>query len=508
MSQTLLELSQIASLESKYARLFGSDYLMARAGRKAALYIADLIAAPATVTVLCGPGNNGGDGFVAACELRDAGYKVQCVQVAGIEPKTPEAKAARAKWEEAGGFVYEDPYNTEKADVVVDAMFGTGLKRPLKDLFLDAALWFNERQAIHVALDVPSGLDSQTGHWLGRAMGCVADHTITFLAGKPGLLTAHGPDAAGHIHIDNLGVSVPLSRLHMTEPVDFRHVIEPRKAYGSKRTYGRVGVIGGGKGTVGAAVIAARSALRMGAGAVYLELVEEKLGWIESAPEIMMRDEIKVEEMDALVVGPGLGFSDKARERVWAAVRSNVPLVLDADALSMMSEDEELLNAVSHREAFTVVTPHSGEAAKLLKITADEVEDDRVMRALDLAVCTGACSVLKGCGSIVTLRSSRLWINPTGTPALATAGSGDALAGMLGSFLAQGYDQLTATLAAVYLHGAAAEGCDSGILAGEIADCAANILQSWRRAANMTAVLGTEALSAHDRLVTQDIYTE
>lgn len=281
--------------------------------------------------------------------------------------------------------------------------------------------------------------------------------TITFLAGKIGLFTAEGPDACGLVHTDNLGVSIPLSNVNLIEPKDFLHVIQPRRLNTSKQDFGRVGVIGGGKGTVGAAIIAARSALTMGAGCVFVELVEDNLTLDVNCPELMFKDKIDFSKVNALVVGPGLGFSAKAKERLTEAIDSDVPLVLDADALTMIAEDEELLSKVAKREAHTVITPHAAEAGRILGMTAEEVNQDRLMRALDLSVLTGAVSVLKGVGTVIAQRSSRSWINPTGTPALSTAGSGDALSGMLAAMFAQKFELMTAVISAVYLHGAASE---------------------------------------------------
>lgn len=167
MSVSLLQIPQLRELEEKYARILGPGVLMERAGKAAAEFISDLYPAPARVTVVCGPGNNGGDGYRTAIELLNKEYDVNVVQVAGKAPKSEEAKAALAEWEKLGRTVYTDPYDTPKADIVVDAIFGIGLERPLKDEFLDAAMWFNERRALHVSLDIPSGLNSETGTWVG-----------------------------------------------------------------------------------------------------------------------------------------------------------------------------------------------------------------------------------------------------------------------------------------------------------------------------------------------------
>lgn len=225
MSVSLLQIPQLRELEEKYARILGPGVLMERAGKAAADFISDLYPAPARVTVVCGPGNNGGDGYRTAIELLKKEYDVNVVQVAGKTPKSEEAIAALAEWEKLGRTTYTDPYDTPKADIVVDAIFGIGLERPLKDEFLDATMWFNERRALHVSLDIPSGLNSETGTWVGDRAGCKADATISFLSGKVGLFTGLGPDACGRVKMENLGISIPLTKISLLEVKDFKHEI-------------------------------------------------------------------------------------------------------------------------------------------------------------------------------------------------------------------------------------------------------------------------------------------
>lgn len=506
MSETLLEVGQLRELEEKCARVLGQNTLMERAGSSAADYIASTIwpnEKKGTVTVLCGPGNNGGDGYVCARHLAQKGFTVVCVRVGGVNPKSAEAIEAKAQWEASGGLIIDDPYNAPKSDIVIDAIFGIGLSKEISGEFLDAVVWFNERQAVHVSLDIPSGLDAESGCWVGPRPGCFAEYTLTFLAGKAGLFTAEGPQACGHIHIDNLGVSIPLTNLNVVEPVDFRHALEARKLNTSKRDFGRVGIIGGGSGTIGAAIIAARSALRMGAGAVYVELVEDNGFKLDPVcPELMFRERINIEDMDAVVIGPGLGFSELARQRVSEAVDSAKVLILDADALTMVAQDSVLMERIAHRQNQTVITPHVGEAARILRCTPEDVETHRLVSCMDLAVLTGSITVLKGCGSIISLRSTRVWINPTGTPALATAGSGDALTGIIAAMFAQGFDQVTSVLGAVYLHGAASESCDCGLMATEIAPEAVRILNRWRASLGRNNAVNSAFLTAHEKRFT------
>ena len=389
-------------------------------------------------------------------------------------------------WTAAGGTVISDPYNADKADVVVDALFGTGLKKALCGEYLDAAMWFNERRALRIAIDIPSGLDAMTGAWTGGIRGCSADITMAMLAPKAGCYMREGADASGIVEVNELDVSVPLSTLGVVDQSDFRHLCEPRLKNSHKGTYGHVAVLGGETGTIGAAILAARAALIMGAGRVTVELMSDKAPAVDMLyPEVMFAaSPIDLSQASCIVAGCGMGFSPKAKARLREAIALNVPLILDADALRMLADDLTLQDAVLARKAHTVITPHPAEAAAILRTTTEKVTADRVGAARELSLQTGAISVLKGIGSVIALRSSRTWINPTGNAMLATAGSGDVLAGMLGAFFAQQFDLVSATLGAVYLHGAAAEGSFAGFTAGDIAPTAAGILDEMR--ANFT----------------------
>ena len=245
-------------------------------------------------------------------------------------------------------------------------------------------------------------------------------------------------------------------------------------------------VIGGDKGKVGAALLAARSALKLGAGSVTVELMAPNAPLYDPMqPELMITDEpVDFSDADAIVIGCGMGFSQKAKDRLIAAVRSNVPLIIDADALTMISEDQSLEDEVLARKAHTVITPHPGEAARMLHRDVKSIQADRVTSARELSLQTGAITVLKGTGTVVTLRSSRSWINPTGNACLATAGSGDVLAGMIGSFFAQKFDLVSATLGAVWLHGEAVRARNTGIVAMDICDRAARALEILRWGGN------------------------
>lgn len=482
MAQQILNLDELATLEHRYNNQLPACELMRRAGEAVARRIMKARPEAGHAVFICGPGNNGGDGFAAARVLKENGWRVTCCLIGCTQPKTDDAKTMYDAWCTAGGVTISDPYNADKADVVVDALFGTGLTKPLKGDYLDAAMWFNERQALHVSVDLPSGLDAMTGNWVGGAMGCRSDLTVAMFSPKAGCYMNDGADAAGLVETAELDVSVPLSTIGLIDTDDFRHILEERRRHSHKGTYGHVAVIGGDTGKIGAALLAGRAALLMGAGSVTLELMSDKAPAVDPLyPELMFADApVDLTRTSCNVVGCGLGFSEKAKARLREAIASPVPLILDADALRMLANDLTLQDAVLARKGHTVITPHPGEAAAILRTTIEKVQADRIGQGRELSIQTGAICILKGAGSVVTLRSSRTWINPTGNAMLATAGSGDVLAGMLASFFAQGFDLVSATLGAVWLHGASSEGVHAGFTAGDIARAAADLLDNLR----------------------------
>ena len=486
MSLTILTADELQNLEMRAANQLGADTLMKRAGAAAAELIMkrleDAGVEQRRVTLLVGPGNNGGDALACACELREKGAVVNVVLPGGRRPTSALALAQLERWTQAGGTTYDDPYMTEKAACVVDGLFGTGLAKPITGDYLDAVLWFNERQALKVSLDIPSGLNPVTGHWTGSYPGCSADVTITFLCVKSGLYMCEGADAAGEIVLNELDVSVPLSPLSVIGTDEFPRVLRPRVKNSHKGDYGSVAVIGGTDGMIGASILAARAALISGAGRVTLECRAEHAPHVDMVyPEIMFATKpVNLEDFDAIVLGCGLGTSAEAKARVIEALNCQKPLILDADALNIIAADIKLQDMVLARRAPTVLTPHPGEAARLLRRDTAGVTADRVAACRELAVQTGAIVVLKGAGTVISMRSSRTWINPTGSPMLATGGSGDVLAGMIGAMFAQGYDMVESVLAAVYFHGLSAEGLEAGFTAGEIAPNAMALVHDAR----------------------------
>ena len=484
MGLPLFDVATLRTVEADAAKALRPGALMQRAGAAAARQIAQRLGAtPKTVAIACGAGNNGGDGYTCALELAQRGHRVECAALA--PPAADDARAAAAAWRASGGTVREGIDRATKYDAVVDAMFGIGLSRPLEGAFATAAEWINaQRAGSRIALDVPSGLDADRGSWVGGKPGVTADQTITFLGAKPGLFTGAGCDAAGAVLVESIGVELPRARLTLTDRADFAPICRPRSRDSHKGDYGNVGVIGGGIGMVGAPLLAARAALRMGAGRVFVECIgAPDLQFDPLYPELMLRSVRSLERLDAVVIGCGLGADSNANAALEWALAAPCPAVFDADALNLLAREAALRETLRRREAASVLTPHPLEAARLLQTTAQEVQADRVDCARRLAHETTATVVLKGAGTVTALPDGRAWINSSGSPALATPGSGDVLGGMIGALLAQPFTPLEATLAAAWLHGAAADrfGGDVGLVAGEIAARAATCLAELRR---------------------------
>jgi hydroxyethylthiazole kinase-like uncharacterized protein yjeF len=291
-----------------------------------------------------------------------------------------------------------------------------------------------------------------------------ARHTVTFIALKPGLLTLDGPDLCGEIHLRTLGIDAAALRPprgHVIARGILHAALGSRKRNSHKGDYGSVGVIGGDSGMTGAALLAARAALKFGAGRVYAGLLARGAPRLDAEqPELMLRDAgdvLKLPRLACLAVGPGLGQAPDAAHYLRAALESACALVLDADALNLVAADAGLARALRERRAPAVLTPHPAEAARLLATTTARVQDDRVASATALAARTGCPVALKGAGTVCATPAGTWHINTSGNPGMASAGMGDVLTGLVAALIAQGADAETALLAGVHAHGAAAD---------------------------------------------------
>ncbi|MCX8086809.1 MAG: NAD(P)H-hydrate dehydratase [Rhodocyclaceae bacterium] len=486
MGTRILTSAELRRIEADFAMV--EPPLMQRAGAAAAALAREMLANSALPPlIVAGPGNNGGDAFVVARELKAVGYSPRVLFAADAEQLPADARRAYLDWRAIGGECLAS-FPPGEFGLIIDGLFGMGLSRPIEGLYAEWIERINAGATAVLALDVPSGLNADTGTTTGP---CVfADRTATFIALKPGLLTGDGPDYCGAVTLCTLGLDIGERGGQSIEPQLFAGCLKPRRKNSHKGDYGNVCIIGGAPGMSGAALLAGRAALKLGAGRVYLGMLE-RLAVDPTQPELMLRaPEEALEQGSVLAIGPGLGQSMQASELLVRAIGTSVPLVIDADGLNLLTQGTLLMRRLAARReavprAPTLLTPHPAEAARLLGTTTAQVQADRLAAALALAQKFSAYVALKGCGTIVATPDGRWFINTSGNPGLASAGSGDVLTGMIAALLAQQWPPLEALLAAVHLHGAAAEACAAhgegpvGLTAGELIASARRILNGW-----------------------------
>jgi ADP-dependent NAD(P)H-hydrate dehydratase / NAD(P)H-hydrate epimerase len=468
--------------------------LMARAGRAAATEAVRLLMdRPGPVLIVCGPGNNGGDGFVMARHLLMAGRPVMVAFCEDPARLPEEARHAHAAWRQAGGETTSDLPSAPAGGwaLIVDALFGIGLKRPLEGRYARWIETLNALPSLRLAMDVPSGLDADTGAVLGMAFR--ATHTVTFIALKTGLLTLDGPDHAGEVSVQRLELDPPALERPAGLTVQnslFRSALRARLRNTHKGHYGDVAIVGGSESMVGAALLAGRAALHLGAGRVFVGLLDPGgLPCDPMQPELMFRPPYRLlspeQPVTVMALGPGLGESDIAFDLLERALKSPLPLVLDADALNILSNSPTLWPLIASRTAQNVLTPHPAEAARLLGQTRDQVQENRVCSAQTLAARYNALVVLKGCGSVIATPKGEWFINSSGHPGMASGGMGDVLTGFISALMAQGWPALEAVLACVHLHGKAAERLEAegegpiGLVASEMYRAARALFNEW-----------------------------
>lgn len=444
-----------------------------------------------TVLVLAGPGNNGGDAFVAARHLQAWWFRVTLIFSGERERLSDDAKQALDAWLAAGGEMLTEIPADKTWDAVIDGLFGIGLERNLEGKYLELVNAVNRMHLPVLALDIPSGLGSDNGNVYGAAIRAAV--TVTFIGLKPGLLTQHGPDYCGEILLRELDLDASsLAEPHawkLDQAYAQKLLPLPRSANSHKGMFGSVGIIGGATGMMGAAFLAGTAALKLGAGRVYLGLMAADAPGVNMAqPELMLRpvhELFKLDHLSCLVIGPGLGMEPDAHFWLGSALESALPLVLDADALNLIAAHPRLAGLLRARAAASILTPHAAEAARLLGADMAAMQHDRMAAAARLAAHFNCCAVLKGAGSICALPDGRRYLNTSGNPGLSSAGTGDVLSGIIGAFLAQGLSAENALLLAVHLHGAAADallephGGPVGMTASEITDAARSLLNRW-----------------------------
>ncbi len=409
--------------------------------------------------VLCGHGNNGGDGYVVARLAQATGIKVTLLALQSDNPLPEEASQAREAWLNAGGVIHApDIAWSGDIDVIVDGMLGTGLRRAPRDAIARLIRHANSHPAPVVAIDIPSGLLADSGATPGATIQ--AAHTITFIALKPGLFTGKARDVVGDIHYRSLGLDkwlqgqvAPVARYD----VDcLHHWLTPRRPTAHKGDHGRLVVIGGDAGTAGAIRMAAEAALRAGAGLVrVLTRAENVSALLVARPELMVHELTErslsdaLEWADVVVIGPGLGQQNWGKKALQKVENFRKPMLWDADALNLLSASPD----VRHNR---VITPHPGEAARLLNCSVAEIEYDRLAAARKLVKRYGGCVVLKGAGTLVA-DASQMGIIDAGNAGMASGGMGDVLSGIIGALLAQKLEAWEAVCAGCVAHGAAAD---------------------------------------------------
>ncbi len=457
--------------------------LMEAAGRAVAAATADL--APGPVLVLAGPGNNGGDGLVAARRLKTAGRDVTVVLLGEPTRLKGDAAVAFDRWP---GSTLSATVPLPEAGVIVDALFGAGLDRPIEGPAAALVSAMNAGAAPVLAVDVPSGLDSTTGQPLGPTVEAAA--TVTFFRKKPGHLLYPGRALCGRLILADIGI--PASVLDAIAPMTFentpafwRDAVRPPSPEDHKYRRGHALVVSGPMSRTGAARLAAGAALRAGAGLVTLASPAEALA-VNAAhlTAVMLRridDPSELTEVladpriTAIALGPGLGTGRTEHALVASALAAPAAAVLDADALTLCAQDPDLFAALAPREAPAILTPHEGEFARLFPDLGDAPKPARARTA---AARVGAVVILKGADTVIAAPDGRLAINANAPPWLATAGAGDVLAGIATGLLAQGLPAFEAAAAAVWLHGAAGAEAGPGLIAEDLAPALRPVLRA------------------------------
>ncbi|VAW38123.1 NAD(P)H-hydrate epimerase / ADP-dependent (S)-NAD(P)H-hydrate dehydratase [hydrothermal vent metagenome] len=530
----LVDAKTMRALDRKTIKDYGIKglVLMENAGRGLAEAVAELLddeleaSGRARVSIICGKGNNGGDGFVAARHLRNGGYEVEVFMTAPLSALKGDAAVNARIWEKMGGSCFNVSSAKEiegslsrlrHSAVVVDALFGTGLKSELKGLSRALVEVINSLSAVIVSVDIPSGLDATTGKVHGAAV--MADLTVTMGYPKLGFFLYPGKDYTGEIDVVDIGMPPEVAAdvnidNYLIDDVLVSELLSSllwRTEDTHKGNYGHLLVAGGSTGKSGAVVMAATSAMRVGAGLVSVavpcslhNIMEVKTTEVMTTPlseepsslgrgSVMNGASVgeiagELGGKSALIVGPGLGkvpegFAGALKGLLACCAEEGVAVLIDADGLNALDGKLSILKHASDSGAEIVITPHPGEAATLLGKDTTDIQEDRLRSAGQLREKTGAVVVLKGASTIVATEEG-VFINPTGNPGMATAGMGDVLAGIIGGLMAQGLAVVDASVAGVYLHGmagdiAAEDKGEAGLVATDLIEEAGLLIKGF-----------------------------
>ncbi|ADP10286.1 hypothetical protein EJP617_06050 [Erwinia sp. Ejp617] len=409
--------------------------------------------------ILCGNGNNGGDGYIVARLAQSAGLAVTLVAVDGSKPLPEEAQQAREAWLAAGGVIHDEAIAwPESTELIIDALLGTGLNRAPVAAYAALIAQANHHPAPIFALDIPSGLVAANGTTPGMVIH--ASHTLTFIALKPGLLTGKARDCVGQLHHHSLGLQqwldaqpAPMARYDASNLANW---LPPRRPTSHKGDHGRLLVIGGDHGTAGAIRMTAEAALRCGSGMVRVLTHKENIGSLLTArPELMVQElsrstlDAGLEWADVIVIGPGLGQGQWGKEALKKVENSPKTMLWDADALNLLAISPD-------KRQNRIITPHPGEAARLLNVKTAEIESDRLLAVRRLVKRYGGVVVLKGAGTLIA-GGDKLAFADVGNAGMASGGMGDVLSGIIGSLVGQKLPLFDAACAGCVAHGAAAD---------------------------------------------------
>ena len=469
--------------------------------------IGDIYGEAESAVIFCGPGNNGGDGLAIARHLAVRGYEVRIFLMTGrpdrglrgdseVQLGICRRQGLHIRDIESEEDLIEALEHARESDLIVDALFGTGLARPLEGLFAELVEELNDLEVPIVAVDLPSGLNGSRSTPLGTHVQ--ADLTVTFAAPKMAHVFPPASEAVGELVVADLGIPPELvdeveeagGALYLLREEELVDLLPPREPGTHKGDYGHALIVAGSPGKGGAAILAARAAVRAGAGLVTAAVPEAvvnvvDLGSIESmtlglpsrhsgqlAASAADRVLAAAEGKSVLALGPGLGQEEETAEAIRRiALETTLPLVLDADGINAFAGRA---GDLGEREAETVLTPHPGELGRLLGIPTAEVQADRIGSVRRAAAETGAVVVLKGYRTLVATPEGEINVNPTGNPGMASGGTGDVLTGLIAGLIAQGLEVLDAALLGVYLHGLA--GDLAAIEAGEVGMTAGDLL--------------------------------
>lgn len=460
--------------------------LMLQAGVETFAFILREFSSARHLAIFCGSGNNAGDGYVVARLAHQQGLKVVVYQCKAIEDLANPAQQAALEAQAVGvEFVWADEPIDSETDLIVDALLGIGLKGPVRGLMVSAIQQINASGLPVLSVDLPSGLNADNGE---VANFCVqATATVCFIGLKVGMYTLDGPDYCGKIYCYHLKLDTYLNSIHpCAQLLNEKNLsfLAPRKRNSHKGDFGHVLVIGGGLGMAGAAALAAKATLRVGAGAVTIATHPEHVSaMISVIPEAMVWGIEEANDLLALlknvsfcILGPGLGESEWAKNIFLVALSSQLPMVIDASAL-------RLLALAPQTDDNWILTPHPGEAASLLACSSKEIQQDRLGSACLIQKKYGGVVVLKGVGSVIATVEKNNFICSQGNPGMASAGMGDVLSGIIGGLVAQGYSLSEAAKLGVWLHALVGdkisqEQGEQGLLASDLINALPKMLKT------------------------------